>query len=101
MRVLVNPTPIVSIAPVGAVFESSFGVVVSLHANAPAATATTAIRTRRGLAAEVITSATWDNETRCSEIDIVTPNAGLSVDLSFTSETESPGGSAHFAGRDW
>src|SRR5438874_928859 len=79
MRVLVNPTPIVSAAPVGAVFESSFGVVVSLHANAPAATATTATRTRRGLAAEFKTSANWDNETRCGEMDIMAPEAGYGL----------------------
>src|SRR5206468_6731719 len=45
---LVNPTGVVKLGPVGAASENSFGVVVSLHASAPVATATTVIRTRCG-----------------------------------------------------
>src|SRR4051812_26974085 len=91
MRVLVNPTPIVSAALLGAVFDSSFGVVVSLHANATAPTASTATRALRGLATEIKTSVRWNNERRRGDTDIVAPDAG-SGGWSFLppSETESP-----------
>src|SRR5882762_1447524 len=61
------------------------GVVVSLHASTPAATAAAAMRTRCGLAAEIKTFATWNNEIGRSETDMMTPDAGLrGLVLSFT-----------------
>ena len=76
------------------------GVVVSLHASTPAAMVAAAMRTRCGLAAEIKTSATWDNETRRSKNDIMTPDAGLRAGSSLhPSKTKSPAEPAHSACR--
>src|SRR4030088_2027210 len=78
----------------------AWGVVVSLHASTPAAMTAAAIRTRCGLAAESRMSATWNNETRRNEIDIVTPDAGLRAgSFLHPSKTESVVEPAHFACR--
>src|SRR5690242_21637578 len=105
MRELVNPTPIVSLGPVGIDIERSFGVVVSLHASVPTATdatatATTVTSTRCGFVRDIRASAAWDNEARRGDNDIKTPDVGLrSGSLLHPSRTESPVNPAHSACR--
>src|ERR1700738_2721873 len=97
INVLVNPTPIVEL---GSMFTAlACGVVVSLHASTPAATAAAAKSTRCGLAAAIKTSATWD-KTRRSGTDIMTPDAGLGAgSFVHPSKTESAVEPAHSACR--